>query len=559
MPEQQPPQSYGTESNQLSITAVVIDQDVVRILHLLSDVDGLALHGTAADDPETWDDIALLWPRYRWHDENTEFVDSLPCEEHTNEHAPMRVNEALEGARAWFAIDLHSKRVFSGGAFPIFRLRHQPPSTDPDGPPEQVTVLPPWWQLHQRCQPRTIWEPRDAPIQKSSPHREILWGRPLTDFLAVRLIDEIQQAQNDDQDWQADDWGGGKTLRHDLVVAVHRDWLMTPRDDLQGECPRDCLHRGPSWIDDVVSGQEFRVHQGEEPIPISIELTTYADAPMGSHEILMYFDACRDSILAAGQWLIRDPQRIRSDAAAGDERLAAQLGELMWEFLQDWLTLPFEGGRPAEEIIRCERLRIPLVARAEDHVVDCDCPICDMMASGMFGPSFCRFDGHSLEVDDEFAFSMCSTREEWELQQAEWEEMNARITANMKAEEAKKLAGSEDDAEEPESAWKTSSVSDEPIPGDPLGHLKLAFLLAEIVGCLQDENAPQSDIDAINDAFRNYRRDEPGDKDSQAGQFVAALEDLAQRHPSLISRSADLQSRVHELARSPRPSDDIPF
>ncbi len=36
------------------------------------------------------------------------------------------------------------------------------------------------------------------------------------------------------------------------------------------------------------------------------------------------------------------------------------------------------------------------------------------MYDGMFGVGFTSIDGHHLELDDEFAFSKCETREEWE-------------------------------------------------------------------------------------------------------------------------------------------------
>ena len=49
--------------------------------------------------------------------------------------------------------------------------------------------------------------------------------------------------------------------------------------------------------------------------------------------------------------------------------------------------------------------------QSEQHAIDCDCPICNMMADGMFGVGFNSIDGHHLELDDEFAFSMHETRE----------------------------------------------------------------------------------------------------------------------------------------------------
>ena len=47
---------------------------------------------------------------------------------------------------------------------------------------------------------------------------------------------------------------------------------------------------------------------------------------------------------------------------------------------------------------------------SETHEIDCDCPICNMMADGTFGPAFAGIDSHHLELDDEFAFFRCTRR-----------------------------------------------------------------------------------------------------------------------------------------------------
>ena len=66
-----------------------------------------------------------------------------------------------------------------------------------------------------------------------------------------------------------------------------------------------------------------------------------------------------------------------------------------------------------------------------------------------------------------------------------------------------KQKNDQDDEDDPfASVWRSSRVSDEPMPFDSTGHLGIAFYLAEIVGRLKDTNAPQSDIDKVNAAFR---------------------------------------------------------
>ena len=102
--------------------AVVIDRDSVRVFSPLNDVDALALQGCSAEDPATWDDVALIWPRYKFHPENAEFADGLPIR-------LVSLTEAvrlLSDVPAWFVLDLNGRRVFTGGDFPLLRLRHTP-------------------------------------------------------------------------------------------------------------------------------------------------------------------------------------------------------------------------------------------------------------------------------------------------------------------------------------------------------------------------------------------------------------------------------------------------
>ncbi|MBI2479606.1 MAG: hypothetical protein HYV60_13530 [Planctomycetia bacterium] len=118
--------------------AVVMDDETIHILSPLNDVDALALQGCAAEDPANWDDVAMVWQRYKFHPENTEFADGLPIRLGSLDAAI----DALAGATAWFALDLIQRRVLTGGEFPRLRLRGTP--IDEHGPLTQTTVLPPW-------------------------------------------------------------------------------------------------------------------------------------------------------------------------------------------------------------------------------------------------------------------------------------------------------------------------------------------------------------------------------------------------------------------------------
>ncbi len=519
--------------------ALVIDNESVRVLHLLSDVDALALQACSAEDPATWDDVAMVWPRYTFHPENTEFTDGFPIRQTSLSDAITR----LAAAPAWFVLDLKQRRVLTGGQFPLLRLRRSP--IDEDGPLTHITVLPPWWELLQHVAPDAIRSSRSTPLIIPNPRRDVLWGTALTRSFAKRMLAVIHGGE----EWIGKGWDDKPCGRHDLTLSVHRDWLMTPRIELSGGIPRDCLHIGKDWISDLADGQTFRVYQNEAPVPIPVELSTFESAAMGRHEVILYFDACRETIEAGWMWLLEDQKRIKGPDALQN------LAKAMEDILADWRMSPFEDGESPEEIIRCERIRIPLVSTG-GHMIDCDCPICQMMASESFGPSICGFDGHSLDVDDDFAFSIHATHEAWDAQQKDYAEMNARIEADRKRRE--ELG---EDAEDPlGSPWKSTFIGEERIPGDGFGHLGMAFLVAELVGWLKSADADQSDIDVLNGAFRDYRTaSRPDEQATFAESFKHVLEQLAAKHPDLVSRSADLQSRIDERLRVPAHEDDQDF
>ena len=255
----------------------------------------------------------------------------------------------------------------------------------------------------------------------------------------------------------------------------------------------------------------------------------------------------------------------RNEAPAqrgADCRLA--LTEFLRGVKAEWLAGPFEGGSAPSFIIECSRRRVLRCAgvpiggmaerQSEEHVSDCDCPICEMMADGKFGVAFVGIDGHHLELDDEFAFSLHETREAWEEQQREFAEMSAAI----ERQRAEREAAGEPERDEFASVW-SSHVSDEPLPGDTGGHLTLAFLLAEIVSVLQSRNAPRDDIRQLNTHFTDFRTCGAAELAAAGRRLGDHLEALAERYPDLISRVADFRSRIDERVRSPGIEDDEGF
>lgn len=184
--------------------------------------------------------------------------------------------------------------------------------------------------------------------------------------------------------------------------------------------------------------------------------------------------------------------------------------------------------------------------QTEEHIVDCDCPICEMMAEGEFGIGFTSIDGHHLELDDEFAFSMIESREDWEAQM----EMDAELHAGMNSGRSERKES--DEPQDPFAPIWSSCFTDEAIPGDTRGMLKMAVMVAELLSDLSDLEASREDIEELKDRFAKYRQSQVATRTQHAERLKSSLQSLALRYRRLVSKSADLQSRIDESERSER-------
>ncbi|WP_417738345.1 hypothetical protein [Rosistilla oblonga] len=506
----------------------------------------MTLIALISDDPSSWEEALSLWPRYRTP-AVCEFATALPLRETDRAEAI----ESLATCDAWVVIDFASKRVLVGGEFAaVTRDVAFAMSVDESGKQHAPLSihLPPWWELHEGVALDAVDQPRTSPIDRPRVDREVLYGDPFLSDVADRVLEVVVG-----EAWRQSDARINEPARYQFTVAVHRDWLMTPRDDLDGRMPRSLLHGALQWSDRVTSSQQLRFEDGGSMIALPDDWNDYATAPMGSQEMCLYFDYCREIIDAAWLWCLGEAG---DRTCPVDANAAAELTEFLRGVKNDWLYSSFEEGPAPSFIIECSRRRVPRgigiaiegidTVQADAHVGDCDCPICQMMADGLFGVGFESIDGHHLELDEEFAFSMRATRDEWEEQQREFGEYSNEW--EMEPEEPHEFR-------EFESAW--SGIRDEgPLPGDPSGHLKLAFMVAEIVSELEFSQAPRDQIQGLNEAFAAFRRSDNGRREAAGRAFKSNLQSLADRYPELVSQSADLQSRIDESLRSPTPQGE---
>lgn len=538
------------------VDLIVVDNHRARFALAVDDWNATTLLACVSEDPSDWHELAGVWPRYR-SDSSFDDAESLNLSVIDVDAAMMQLSEE----RAWIFIDLRTKRICFGRANDPMERDGCYAMDAIDGYEQEFRIpihLPPWWEFHRHVDLSMVYEPRCSELSVFHPRRDVLWGSELANGLAERMIncffeddglrELLFQLSSDfsdpeplesDEEVTTDRFREMRNELHSRTVAVHRDWLMTPRSDLDGRMPRQCLHGAVHWIDRVIEGQKRRVSGDAVFTPIPIAMANDPRVRMGRSEVCLYFDLCRELIHAG--WvhlsLCSDEMHTGSEAIP----LASHLEKVQ----ENWMRMPHEGGDSAAIIIDVERHRVPRILDSgpEGAAIDCDCPICEMMKEGNFGPTFVGIDGHHLELDNEFAFSLLETREEWDDHRREYEELSLACELPQNAIETS--------AEEPDefgSVWKNSYVGKEGIPGDFNGNIEISFLLADMIGSLKQLKANDAIIE-LNEAFRAYRIAGRYELAIVTEHFQRVLESVAQQYSGLVGRSADLQQRLDELAR----------
>ncbi len=195
-----------------------------------------------------------------------------------------------------------------------------------------------------------------------------------------------------------------------VISDIHARWLVTPRDDLAGRSPREVLLQKQEVIDFDLQSRRDQWHLlGECPPGLYVDSRAYRHAGFGTHEIVIYYDLVRH--LLRNCWA-----QTEGIAAVDSDVEVLRLEEVREEWLHTISDNALEGLTPAE-VVTSERQRIPLAVAGAQAAVDCDCPLCQMMAE--CGPVFLHLDGCHLE--ESFAFSFHRTHDEWEAERREWQ------------------------------------------------------------------------------------------------------------------------------------------
>ncbi|MDC0935618.1 hypothetical protein OAS39_04975 [Pirellulales bacterium] len=367
--------------------------------------------------------------------------------------------------------------------------------------------------------------------------RNVLYGKPLVEFIAANQITEIPFDCDDE------------------IAQVHADWLVTPRQDLGGRAPRAVMLAGREAIESDIA---FREHQwsasGACPEGLDRSTASYRYAAFGTHEIVVYYDLVR-YLLKECNGLAADEPELSADATI------ARLEELRDKWLES-RNRDYEL-RTGAAVIDHERRRIPEFISGAEAAIDCDCPICQMMAEDP-QPYFWGLDGANM--DDQFAFSFHLTRADWEAEQQRWEDHRLPFAAEQAGGQAGDSMETEigddgdDDDGDDDSVWQRCFVSDELSRDMPLSeYLPVAeFGFAAMIGEVNQDVRELADdamtgadqVKALNRLFGNLRealRTDPELIDPTLDRLERELAVVRHDYPKIAGKCDDLIRRLEEF------------
>lgn len=279
----------------------------------------------------------------------------------------------------------------------------------------------------RRREEREHLKPMDA--------RAVLYGEALTEFIARESLTAPNEnpikaglrpaSKNEEAIVESEE--ASSDAFEKIASEIHRKWLMTPREDLQGKSPREILLAKHDFIDFDLHSRELQwSFTGKCPPPLPLHSNAYARAGFGTHEIVVYYDLIRHLL---GACFERVQTQVSTNATI--------------EFLEQqkafWLETPnpdYSGIIPSR-YIELERQRIPFVMSAGESIIDEDCSDCQMMAEEFGAPMFRHLDG--AHMDDCFEFSFYPTRKEWEAEDERRREFNRNFEREWEERQEKNL------------------------------------------------------------------------------------------------------------------------
>ena len=399
--------------------------------------------------------------------------------------------------------------------------------------------------------------------------RPIFYGRSMLEFIARECFaafvrrEEIEAAVR--AEWAAQSYEPNKKDNPfaDTIKQIHAAWLLTPREDLAGACPREIAvsrRNHLTWDMQDRCEQWSRLRACPRGLDESSHAFKYAGFDV--HELVLYYELIREILWSCWAQL-NSTAKSPGTPLILEDFLAAEIPRLD-KIKETWLDTPNEDcrGKTPRSVIKRERARIAEYRSASDAIHDKDCPCCQMLEE--MGPGFWHLDG--CNMDDEFAFDFyVNTRKDWDDKIRSHEEFNKRFEAEQ--EECEKL-GVQYSARNGDGAWSRKlSRGDAEVPiGIRLFEVgcRLASVIVALRAGLDKESVPpeaQRHIDRLNRDFGNFR-ELLQSKDGALSEaliepvmqhFREALDNVAADRPDIDEKCAEIKEDLQNFLNPPAP------
>lgn len=392
-------------------------------------------------------------------------------------------------------------------------------------------LLPADWSIQNSVDlwPMHIDRRKQRQIALDRKPRQFVYGDCMLEFFLERCFqsDELRKWVELENDGEA----------YELCKQFHIEWLFTKQEALGGQSPREYMLDGLEAVDaDLWSRQEQWSLSGQCPPSLSIDCFALLNAPFGSQEYYLY-NYMLEYIL---QCCVN---RLRASVERGENssELVGKQDELR-VLVTEWLSEPQDefSGRSAAQIIQMERQRIPQALSREETIIDCDCPLCNLMAD-LPGPAFWGLDGSGLPL--EYPFTTFKSEEEWNELMLEDSPSEMPHEPDMQIQLGSGIPGGGN-------ALAATMVA----PNTALmALLSVGFSLSDLLMKVRDFDPDRQMIHTLNRHFDNVRAVvlEHGENLCMIGpvleRFEDSLHDLKETHPELTIDCDEVSTMLANL------------